>query len=552
MKIFKHLFFVALTLVFFGGCQKELNFDGEASRGSLKSTLTGDCNPININGYYQEDSLLNADNWVEVQINTNFAGNFDIKSDTVNGFSFSRAGFVQAGLNTIRLLSSGKPDTAIATTFTVFYDTTFCEFTINVVASTAGAAHYVLGGSPGACASFTKYGTYTVGTPLDAADSVTFLVNVTTPGNYNITTGSFVNGMKFSGAGTFANIGIQQVALYGTGTPTNNTTANFVVTGDGTTCTFSITPGGGTGTASFTFTGGPAPGTCSGAVVNGTYTAGNTVTASNTVNVFVNVTALGTYGITTGAVNGVTFSKSGTFTSLTPNPQMVTLIASGTPTAAGTFNYTPSSGSTSCVFSVIFNTGSTNADYIPQTIRSNWSDKLVGGMASDTSYIEVSPRTTVQGGNTYSVFTIDDGSGLMDSTYHRKGAGKYYEYIYNDFGVFDNPVNQELLLIDSTLAANGTWSTSFLGNTIGGSSADLRIDAKIIAKGLTKVVAGNTYTNVIEVRFTYYLNFMGFGYQHVADEEFFYAKGKGLIDDIQTDFPVTTTTEYQTTRVQIF
>ena len=64
--------------------------------------------------------------------------------------------------------------------------------------------------------------------------------------------------------------------------------------------------------------------------------------------------------------------------------------------------------------------------------------------------------------------------------------------------------------------------------------------------------AGNSYSNVIEVRFTYMLNYMGTGYTHVADEEFFYAKGKGLIDDIQTDFPVTTTTEYQTTRIQIF
>ena len=350
MKIFKHLIFVALTVAFFGGCQKELNFDGEASIGSLKSALTGNCNPILVNGYYQDDSTLNADNWVEVQVNTSFAGTFEIKSDTVNGFSFYRSGYVPTGLNTIRLLASGKPDTAMVTTFKVYYDTSFCTFTINVVASTVGAAHYILGGSPGACATFTPHGSYAVGTPLNAADSVTFLVNVTTPGFYNISTG-MVNGMKFIGTGSFANIGIYQVTLYGSGTPTSAAAASFTVSGDGTTCTFSITPGGGGGPAAVYTLGGSPGGPCTSVTIAGTYMAGLATSASNTVRVDVNVTTVGNYSMSTTTANNVKFIGGGTFSST--GPQQVTLSANtGTPAASGPFTYTITGASTTCTFTI--------------------------------------------------------------------------------------------------------------------------------------------------------------------------------------------------------
>jgi len=553
MKIFKRLIVIALSVVFFGGCQKELNFDGEPAHGSLKSAITGDCNPITVNGFYQEDSTLNADNWVEVQVNTNFAGNFDIRSDTVNGFSFYRVGYLPLGLSTVRLPATGKPDTAINTTFTIRFDTSFCTFTINVLASTVGIAHYVLGGSPGACATFTPHGTYAVGTPLDASDSVTFLVNVTTPGTYNISTAT-VNGMKFSGVGSFPNLGITQVTLYGSGTPTSNATANFSPTGDGTTCTFSITPGGGAGSASFTFDGGPAPGTCSGAILNGTYTVGTAMNANNYVDLAVTVTAVGTYGITTTA-NGITFSKTGTFTSTTPSPQTVRLQASGTPTNSGSFNFTPTGtpGSSSCVFSVTFTGGAPiNPDYIPQTVGSSWTDSLKGGTAADTSNITVSSNTKSVGGNTYQVFQMLDTGTPIDSFYHRKALGKYYEYYYSDFGIFDNPLNTDVLLLDSTLSAGGTWTVTFPPNSIFGTPVNFKIDASILAKGATATPVSTTYNNVIKVLFIYKAD-IGAGYMEQAREEFWYAKGFGLIYDKQTDTQGGgTVTEYLTKRIQIF
>jgi hypothetical protein len=68
------------------------------------------------------------------------------------------------------------------------------------------------------------------------------------------------------------------------------------------------------------------------------------------MSVVVNVTTLGSYTIATNTVNGVTFNASGIFT--ITGSQLVTLTASGTPTAAGTFDYNVSGGGTTCVVSV--------------------------------------------------------------------------------------------------------------------------------------------------------------------------------------------------------
>lgn len=68
----------------------------------------------------------------------------------------------------------------------------------------------------------------------------------------------------------------------------------------------------------------------------GTYTAGVPVTSANTMTLYAQVTKIGTYSITTLPNNGVTFSASGTFSTL--GCQLITLTASGTPTAAGSIS----------------------------------------------------------------------------------------------------------------------------------------------------------------------------------------------------------------------
>lgn len=116
-----------------------------------------------------------------------------------------------------------------------------------------------------------------------------------------------------------------------------------------------LLPGGGggvSGSAVFSFDG--APGGCVAPVINGTYTAGTALGASNTVELDVTVTTAGTYTITTSTSNGISFTGSGTFASA--GPQTVTLSGSGTPTTAGTAAFTP--GSTGCTFTVTIVAGS--------------------------------------------------------------------------------------------------------------------------------------------------------------------------------------------------
>lgn len=106
--------------------------------------------------------------------------------------------------------------------------------------------------------------------------------------------------------------------------------------------------GGGTqtGTAEFTLSG--APGACSTPAISGTYQVGTALNASNIVVLVVDVTTVGTYTITTGTANGISFSGSGTFT--VAGSQVLVLTGSGTPAAAGTHNFSP--GTHGCTFQI--------------------------------------------------------------------------------------------------------------------------------------------------------------------------------------------------------
>jgi len=114
---------------------------------------------------------------------------------------------------------------------------------------------------------------------------------------------------------------------------------------------YSFENGGIPGSGAAVFTLGGAPASCTGFVTAGTYTAGTALVAGNTVTFDVNVATAGTYVISTAAANGVTFSKTGLFSST--GSQTITLNGMGTPTAGGDFTYTVTNGSTdNCSYSI--------------------------------------------------------------------------------------------------------------------------------------------------------------------------------------------------------
>lgn len=329
-------------------CNKEIASDEVT--GSFQKDGGGNCAPIAVNGIYRVDSVLTSDHYVDVQLTANNIGAFDIKSDTVNGFSFSKSGTVGIGLNTIRLYASGKPTTAGTSTFTIRFGSSSCRFDITVFGTTTGAAIYTLGGSPGNCTGFTVGGIYEAGTTVDATNFVNFVVNVTTLGTYNITTNT-QNGITFSGSGVFTTTGTQGVTLAASGTPVSEGGFIYMVTVPTGSCSYTIsTLPAGPGTSTFIL--GGSPGNCTGAVLSGTYKQGQALTAGNTITIDITVTALGSYVLTTAPLNGVTFAAAGNFTTL--GPQTITLTGNGVPTSGGSFNHviTNGPGTSSCKISV--------------------------------------------------------------------------------------------------------------------------------------------------------------------------------------------------------
>ena len=73
--------------------------------------------------------------------------------------------------------------------------------------------------------------------------------------------------------------------------------------------------------------------------------------STNTILLEVNVTATGTYVISTNIANGVQFTTGGNFT--VKGLQTIKLIGNGVPLAPGTFQYRPPVG-IACAFFITF------------------------------------------------------------------------------------------------------------------------------------------------------------------------------------------------------
>lgn len=256
----------------------------------------------------------------------------------------------------VRLTQSGTGLYLIV--FAGFFIFIACQKELSFEAGTPGSdgnAVYSLSGSAGICSNAKVQGTYTAGIPLSTSNTVVLQVNVTTPGAYHVTT-VLMNGITFAGSGIFAAAGAATITLKGSGTPANAGQFSIPVIAGTSACSFPVTvaPQGGGSAAAFTFEGSPGP--CANATVQGSYTAGSFLTVADKVTIQVNVTTAGSYTIASAPVNGITFSKSGIFT--TTGAQTVELQGTGTPTAAGNHQFPLVSATSSCAFTVGVNPAS--------------------------------------------------------------------------------------------------------------------------------------------------------------------------------------------------
>lgn len=414
------LFYLFTFSVILFSCQKELSIEGGTPvTPPAAFTLTGSpnaCTGATVNGAYFTGLPLDVSNTVTVSVNVTTIGAYSVSTATINGYKFSISGtFTTTGTQTITLVGSGTP---VATQADSFIPTasgiTGCSFSVTV--STPVPAVYSFSGTPGACTVATVAGTYVNGTALTASNTVTVQVNVTTAGAYTISTNA-VGGMTFSKSGFFATTGLQTVVLAGAGTPTTAGANNFTVGTNG--CTFSVTV---IGQAAFTMN-------CAGATVNGTYTAGTALTASNTITLPVNVASAGGYSIT-GTAGGMTFTATGTFS--TTGNQNVTLNGSNTPSGSGGAVSLPLTG------------GTANCSV---TINVSGGGGGGGGGTFDWKFTEGS--TTFQGTTS-------------SATLQSQSAGPVTFTVFSFDG--DNPAGDNISItltdISGGIKANETYSTS--------------------------------------------------------------------------------------------
>jgi hypothetical protein len=504
----------------------------------------GACTPFTVNGTYTAGTILSITNTVALEVNVTTVGAYVISTTAVNGIQFAASGsFAATGVQTVTLTGMGTPAMAGPFTYAATGGGTTCSFAVTAT-GTGTTAVYTLSGTPGTCTGAVANGTYTAGTLLTAANTVTINVNVTTAGSYSIST-TAVNGISFSATGTFAGTGAQTVNLTGTGTPAAAGSFNYPATGAGNSCTFSVTAvgGGGGSAATYTLTG--APGACTGATTSGTYTVGALLTAANTATIGVNVTVLGTYTISTNTNNGISFSKSGTFSTL--GAQNVVLTGTGTPTAAGAFNYTATGTGSTCTFSVTAVGGVVvNNDYFPLTQNSRWSyDFLISGTpAADTLY-KVSDVQSSIGGNTYRNFNYGLGPVATDLTRYRKSGNDYYQRILVDsFTIaveLDVAQYNEILFLKENAPINTSWESAEFTGAVSGVPLKLKYTFNIEQNNTTVTVNGITYNNVIKVAWKVRTD-AGAGYVDDTIMESWYAKGIGQVKFRRYD-PATPTNE---------
>ncbi len=272
------IYLFAVLTIAFAGCQKELSQEqgNVPAEGSLQSDVSGDCLPKTVNGAYIAGTPLTTANTIQVAVNVVKTGRYEILTDTVNGYYFRAAGlFTAVGSNLVTLISNGTPFAAGTNNFVVSFDSTFCDIQIDVLPVGSGPATFTLvsGGTPSNCASAVVSGTYANGVDATSASNyVDITVNVATTGTYTAITATG-GGMTFTKtSGTFTSTGNQTVRLLASGTPTVAGANTITFAAPFASCNFTVTvaaPG------SYTIN-------CGSVTVNGTYTAGVALGATNT------------------------------------------------------------------------------------------------------------------------------------------------------------------------------------------------------------------------------------------------------------------------------
>jgi hypothetical protein len=348
-------FFGSLLLIgciaFLVTCSKEYSFEG--GKGTAIYTFLGapnDCQQSTISGNYYVSSPLTNDNTVSLTVDVTTIGSYNVSTSTNHGISFSATGnFADTGTQQIILTGAGTPDSTGVISFSI-PGNSGCTFSVDV--TNAPPAGLTLSGSPNDCDDPDIQGTYLIGKNTGDTNIINLSVTVNTPGDYSVTT-DIINGISFSGSGTFTTTGSQKITLKASGAPIDPGIVYFTVKAGTSQCSFPVSIVNAEPFATYVLESGAD--VCL-HTLHGDYISNTPLTASNTCETRVYVKDPGNFTISTKRVNGIMFSLSGTFT--TTGEQLVTLIGSGTPQNTGKYTLTPMIigpapiGGTACSFDV--------------------------------------------------------------------------------------------------------------------------------------------------------------------------------------------------------
>ncbi|PIF30500.1 hypothetical protein CLU81_0930 [Flavobacterium sp. 9] len=210
------------------------------------TTATGSCSGISVtvapvaytincvgatqNGSYMQDVALTASNTITLPINVMATGQTTITTTTASGITFS-SGLINLstlGAQNVTLIGSGTPNASGTAALTVTGSpgaAATCSLNVTIAAQ---PVTYTTN-----CTGITTSGSYAPGIAMVASNTMTVPVTVTYVGNYSITT-NIINGVSFSGTGTFATTGAQNVVLIASGTPTSGGTFSYAITANST------------------------------------------------------------------------------------------------------------------------------------------------------------------------------------------------------------------------------------------------------------------------------------------------------------------------------
>lgn len=170
--------------------------------------------------------------------------------------------------------------------------------------------------------------------------------------------------------------------------------------------------------------------------------------------------------------------------------------------------------------------GTTTDTYLPSTVGSNWTYKMVtAGGTPTTGTFTVSNKDTSANNRTYNVVSGTTGS----NQYYSKNANDYFTLRALGTSAL------ELLILKDNLGVNGTWNTSqvlsgLAGLPAGITSITINTSYKIESKGGSRLVNNTTYNNVIKVRADLVAAVPLAGNLNFGFCEFYFSKNIGIIE----------------------